>query len=349
MTSAIAWRWSVSGAASSDEHYEALAETWWSRRPSRHTPTRHRAGPHPGGVGRHARERLRGHGARGLLEVLRHPDHARRELLRLGHGRVPQRLHGGRGPGCTTASSPSASRSSATRGGAASARSASTRWWLGTTAPSLFAMPPTATSDLRRHQGGAREGGGEEPDHKHMSPRRTSRWSSEEQVLAAPIIAAARPLRLLPDHDGAAACHRMLARGRTVAPARCDPGEGLGLSVTSGEPYLKPGFAYHRLPRHAPGAQSAYEQAGITPKGPPTSPRCTTASRSRRSSTTRPRALCRGRGLALRGRGRAAIGGEVAVNPSAPQVVRAPDRRDRDAHALTEVCQQLWHRPARGR
>src|SRR2546422_8483847 len=101
-----------------------------------------------------------------------------------------------------------------------------------------------------------------------MSPKAHFQMEvSEEQVLAAPLICS--PLGLFdccPTTDGAAAavvCSRELARSLRPDAILV---KGLGLAVTSGEPYLKPGFAYTGFPATRQAAQSAYEQAGITPK-----------------------------------------------------------------------------------
>ena len=117
----------------------------------------------------------------------------------------------------------------------------------GTTAPSLFAMASTryfatysvgkealAKVAIKNHLNGT------------MSPKAHFRTTvTEEQVLGAPLICS--PLGLFdccPTTDGAAAvivCSR--ARASSL---RADPiwVKGLGLSVTAGDPYMKPGFAY---------------------------------------------------------------------------------------------------------
>src|SRR3989442_12749846 len=101
-----------------------------------------------------------------------------------------------------------------------------------------------------------------------MSPKAHFQMEvTEEQVLGAPLICS--PLGLFdccPTTDGAAAA--LICRADVARSIRPDPllVKGLGLAVTSGEPYLKPGFAYTSFPATRQPAQPAYDQAGITPK-----------------------------------------------------------------------------------
>src|SRR5262249_11923020 len=139
----------------------------------------------------------------------------------------------------------------------------------GTTAPSLFAMAANryfktygVTKDalakvaVKNHHNGT------------MSPKAHFQMEvTEEQVLAAPLICS--PLGLFdccPTTDGGAAATPR--RGEAAQECRPDPTlvRALGLAFPSGEPSLKPGFAYTGFPATRQAAKSAYEQAGITPK-----------------------------------------------------------------------------------
>src|SRR5262245_2897837 len=139
----------------------------------------------------------------------------------------------------------------------------------GTTAPSLFAMAANryfktygidkhtlAKVAMKNHHNGT------------MSPKAHFQMEvTEDQVLGAPLICS--PLGLFdccPTTDGAAAvivCRRELAKQFRADPIWL---KGVGLAVTSGEPYMKPGFAYTGFPATTQAAQSAYEQAGVTPQ-----------------------------------------------------------------------------------
>src|SRR5439155_24843372 len=92
--------------------------------------------------------------------------------------------------------------------------------------------------------------------------------------------------------------------------------KGLGLAVTSGEPYLKPGFAYTGFPATRQAAQSAYEQAGITAKDLDLAEvhDCFTITEILNYEDL---GLCPpGEGWRYGAEGRASSGGEVSVNPS---------------------------------
>jgi acetyl-CoA C-acetyltransferase len=218
----------------------------------------------------------------------------------------------------------------------------------GTTAPSLFAMAANryfktygvtkevlAKVAVKNHHNGT------------MSPKAHFQMEvSEEQVLAAPLICS--PLGLFdccPTTDGAAAaivCSREVARSLRPDAILV---KGLGLSVTSGEPYLKPGFAYTGFPATRQAAQSAYEQAGITPKDLDLAEvhDCFTITEILNYEDL---GLCaRGEGWRYVADGRAAIdGGEVAVNPSGGLKSFGHPIGATGVRMIYEVCQQLWHK-----
>jgi acetyl-CoA C-acetyltransferase len=179
-----------------------------------------------------------------------------------------------------------------------------------------------------------------------MSPKAHFQMEvTEEQVLGAPLICS--PLGLFdccPTTDGAAAavvCRREVAKALRPDPILV---KGLGLAVTSGEPYLKPGFAYTGFPATRHAARSAYEQAGITARDLDLAEvhDCFTITEILNYEDL---GLCGpGEGWRYVAEGRAAIGGEVPVNPSGGLKSFGHPIGATGVRMIYEVCQQLWHK-----
>jgi acetyl-CoA C-acetyltransferase len=218
----------------------------------------------------------------------------------------------------------------------------------GTTAPALFAM---AANRYFKAYGIGKEALAKVAVKNHhngtMSPKAHFQMEvTEEQVLGAPLICS--PLGLFdccPTTDGAAAA---IVCSREVAKAiRNDPilVKGLGLSITSGEPYLKPGFAYTGFPATRNAAESAYEQAGIRPDDLDLAEvhDCFTITEILNYEDL---GLCaRGEGARYVAEGRANIdGGAVAVNPSGGLKSFGHPIGATGVRMIYEVCQQLWHK-----
>src|SRR5215470_11004871 len=217
----------------------------------------------------------------------------------------------------------------------------------GTTAPSLFAMAANryfktygVTKDVlakvavKNHHNGT------------MSPKAHFQMEvSEDQVLGAPLICS--PLGLFdccPTTDGAAAvivCNRELARKFRPDPIWL---KGIGLAVTSGEPYMKPGFAYTGFPATTQAAQSAYEQAGVTPQDIDLAEvhDCFTITEILNYEDL---GFCkRGEGGHFVADGRASIGGELPVNPSGGLKSFGHPIGATGIRMIYEVCQHLWNK-----
>jgi acetyl-CoA C-acetyltransferase len=114
--------------------------------------------------------------------------------------------------------------------------------------------------------------------------------------------------------------------------------------VTSGEPYLKPGFAYTGFPATRHAARSAYEQAGITARDLDLAEvhDCFTITEILNYEDL---GLCGpGEGWRYVAEGRAAIGGEVPVNPSGGLKSFGHPIGATGVRMIYEVCQQLWHK-----
>jgi len=216
----------------------------------------------------------------------------------------------------------------------------------GTTAPSLFAM---AATRYMKTYGVSKEALAKVAVKNHhngtMSPKAHFQIEvTEEQVLKAPLICS--PLGLYdccPTTDGAAAA---IVCSREVAKAvRPDPlwVKGLGLAVTSGEPYLKPGFAYTGFPATTMAARSAYEQAGIGPQDLDLAEvhDCFTITEILNYEDL---GLCeRGEGWRYVTDGRAAIGGgAVPVNPSGGLKSFGHPIGATGIRMIWEVSQHLW-------
>src|SRR5215813_267864 len=168
----------------------------------------------------------------------------------------------------------------------------------------------------------------------------------EETVLTAPLLYS--PLGLFdccPTTDGAAAA--VVCRADLAKRIRPDPilVKGLGLAVTSGEPYLKPGFAYTGFPATRIAARSAYEQAGITAKDVDLAEvhDCFTITEILNYEDL---GFCgAGEGWRYVAEGRAAIdGGDVAVNPSGGLKSFGHPIGATGVRMIYEVCQQLWQK-----
>jgi acetyl-CoA C-acetyltransferase len=217
----------------------------------------------------------------------------------------------------------------------------------GTTAPSLFAMAANryfktygidkhalAKVAIKNHHNGT------------MSPKAHFQMEvTEEQVLKAPLICS--PLGLFdccPTTDGAAAaivCSRELAKQFRADPIWL---KGVGLAVTSGEPYMKPGFAYTAFPATTMAAQSAYEQAGVTAKDIDLAEvhDCFTITEILNYEDL---GFCkRGEGAHFVADGRASIGGELPVNPSGGLKSFGHPIGATGIRMIYEVCQHLWNK-----
>ncbi|HZP40894.1 MAG TPA: acetyl-CoA acetyltransferase [Candidatus Binatia bacterium] len=218
----------------------------------------------------------------------------------------------------------------------------------GTTAPSLFAM---AANRYFKTYGIGKEALAKVAvkNHHHgtMSPKAHFQMEvTEAQVLAAPLISS--PLGLFdccPTTDGAAAavvCRRDVAKQIRPDAIRV---KGLGLSVTSGEPYLKPGFGYTGFPATQRAARSAYEQAGIGVDDLDLAEvhDCFTITEILNYEDL---GLCApGEGWRYVAEGRASIGGGgVAVNPSGGLKSFGHPIGATGVRMIYEVCQQLWHK-----
>jgi acetyl-CoA C-acetyltransferase len=215
----------------------------------------------------------------------------------------------------------------------------------GTTAPSLFAMAANryfstygidkralAKVAMKNHHNGT------------MSPKAHFQMEvTEEQVLNAPMICS--PLGLFdccPTTDGAAAA--IICRADLAKSFRPDPlyVKGIGLAVTSGEPYLKPGFAYTGFPATAQAAQSAYEQAGMTVKDIDLV-ECHDCFTITEILNIEDLGLAkRGEGWRYVEEGRAAIGGEIPVNPSGGLKSFGHPIGATGIRMIYEVSQHLW-------
>jgi len=217
----------------------------------------------------------------------------------------------------------------------------------GTTAPSLFAMAANryfstygidkralAKVAMKNHHNGT------------MSPKAHFQMEvTEEQVLNAPMICS--PLGLFdccPTTDGAAAA--IICRADLAKSFRPDPlyVKGVGLAVTSGEPYLKPGFAYTGFPATAQAAQSAYEQAGVTAKDIDLV-ECHDCFTITEILNIEDLGLAkRGEGWRYVEEGRAAIGGEIPVNPSGGLKSFGHPIGATGIRMIYEVSQHLWNK-----
>jgi acetyl-CoA C-acetyltransferase len=217
----------------------------------------------------------------------------------------------------------------------------------GTTAPSLFAMAANryfstygidkralAKVAMKNHHNGT------------MSPKAHFQMEvTEEQVINAPMICS--PLGLFdccPTTDGAAAA--IICRADLAKSFRPDPiyVKGIGLAVTSGEPYLKPGFAYTGFPATAQAAQSAYEQAGMTVKDIDLI-ECHDCFTITEILNIEDLGLAnRGEGWRYVEEGRAAIGGEIPVNPSGGLKSFGHPIGATGIRMIYEVSQHLWNK-----
>jgi len=217
----------------------------------------------------------------------------------------------------------------------------------GTTAPSLFAMAANryfntygidkralAKVAIKNHHNGT------------MRPKAHFQMEvTEEQVLNAPLICS--PLGLFdccPTTDGAAAV--IICRADLAKSFRPDPllVKGVGLAVTSGEPYLQPGFAYTGFPATAQAAQSAYEQAGMTVKDIDLV-ECHDCFTITEILNYEDLGLCKkGEGWRYVEEGRASIGGEIPVNPSGGLKSFGHPIGATGIRMLYEVSQHLWNK-----
>jgi len=217
----------------------------------------------------------------------------------------------------------------------------------GTTAPSLFAMAANryfntfgidkralAKVAIKNHHNGT------------MSPKAHFQMEvTEDQVVNAPLICS--PLGLFdccPTTDGAAAA--IICRADLAKSFRPDPllVKGVGLAVTTGEPYLKPGFAYTGFPATAQAAQSAYEQAGMTVKDIDLV-ECHDCFTITEILNYEDLGLCKkGEGWKYVEEGRASIGGEIPVNPSGGLKSFGHPIGATGIRMIYEVAQHLWNK-----
>ncbi|NOT57695.1 MAG: acetyl-CoA acetyltransferase [Deltaproteobacteria bacterium] len=217
----------------------------------------------------------------------------------------------------------------------------------GTTAPSLFAMAANryfstygidkralAKVAMKNHHNGT------------MSPKAHFQMEvTEDQVINAPLICS--PLGLFdccPTTDGAAAA--IICRADIAKSFRPDAllVKGVGLAVTSGEPYLKPGFAYTGFPATAQAAQSAYEQSGMTVKDIDLV-ECHDCFTITEILNIEDLGLAKkGEGWRYVEEGRAAIGGEIPVNPSGGLKSFGHPIGATGIRMIYEVSQHLWNK-----
>ena len=217
----------------------------------------------------------------------------------------------------------------------------------GSTAPSLFAMAANryfktygidkttlAKVAIKNHHNGT------------LSPKAHFQMEvTADQVLSAPMICS--PLGLFdccPTTDGAAAviiCRAELAKSFHPDPLYV---QGIGLAVTSGEPYLKPGFAYTGFPATAQAAQSAYEQAGITAKDLDLV-ECHDCFTITEVLNYEDLGLCKkGEGWRYIEEGRSALDGEIPVNPSGGLKSFGHPIGATGVRMIYEVSQHLWNK-----
>ncbi|MDP3937054.1 MAG: acetyl-CoA acetyltransferase [Deltaproteobacteria bacterium] len=169
----------------------------------------------------------------------------------------------------------------------------------------------------------------------------------EETVLNAPLISS--PLGLFdccPTTDGAAAA--VICRTDIAKSFRDDYVlvKGLGLAVTSGAPYFKPGFEYDGFPATTLAARQAYEQAGI--KNPleeidlAETHDCFTITEILNYEDL---LFCeKGKGGRFIEEGHSAIGGKLPVNPSGGLKSSGHPIGGTGVRMIYEVTRQLQHR-----
>jgi acetyl-CoA C-acetyltransferase len=217
----------------------------------------------------------------------------------------------------------------------------------GTTAPTLFAL---AANRYFKTYGIGRDALAKVAMKNHhngtMSPKAHFQMEvTEEQVLRAPLICS--PLGLFdccPTTDGAAAvivCSKERAKRFRADPLAV---RGIGLAVTSGEPYLKPNFGYTGFPATTQAAQSAYRQAGVTAQDVDLAEvhDCFTITEILNYEDL---GFCaRGEGAHFVAEGRAAIGGEIPVNPSGGLKSFGHPVGATGIRMLYEVSQHLWNK-----
>src|SRR5436189_586364 len=225
-----------------------------------------RAGAHRGGVGGHRHVHLRRRRARRRAQALRPPHDAGAELLRLGHGRLPQRLPRGRRRAVRRrarrrlredarrrlrAPQPEPPRARLRRAGAARLRALR--------APLLRAV--------RRLQEDARRGGGQEPQERHEEPEGAFEDGGERGDGAgrAHDLQPPRSLRLLPDDRRRRGGGRLprgpgaILHGHAGVAPRDRARGGLGPALLQAELRLP------RLEATVRAAEQAYAQAKVTP------------------------------------------------------------------------------------
>ncbi len=217
----------------------------------------------------------------------------------------------------------------------------------GTTAPTLFAL---AANRYFRTYGIGKDALAKVAVKNHhngtLNPKAHFRMEvTEDQVLGAPLICS--PLGLFdccPTTDGAAAvivCRKDLAKQLRPDPLTV---RGIGLAVTSGEPYLKPNFAYTGFPATTLAAQSAYQQAGVAVGDIDLAEvhDCFTITEILNYEDL---GFCaRGEGARFVAEGRAAIGGELPVNPSGGLKSSGHPIGATGIRMIYEVSQHLWNK-----
>ena len=284
------------------------------RRGGRGPGRRGSSATHRGGVGGHGDVELRRRRARRRPQAARHADHPGAELLRVGHGRLPQRLPGRR-LGRVRRRPGGRVREDAGRQLGRPNRIHPVVDY-GERAPHVFALAANryfakygaskktlAKVAVKNHQNGL------------LSPKAHLDGDQRgDGAEGAADLQPARALRLLPD-DRWRRCGRRVSRrpGQEFhADSRSTQGDRargrLRPAVLQAEFRLRE-FAATRPPRQP---SQGRDHAPTTS----TSPRCTTASPSPRSSTTRTSILRSRRRRPFVEEGRAALGGEKPVNPS---------------------------------
>jgi acetyl-CoA C-acetyltransferase len=168
-----------------------------------------------------------------------------------------------------------------------------------------------------------------------------------DTVLGAPLISS--PLGLYdccPTTDGAAAA--VICRADLAKNFRDDYVlvKGLGLAVTSGAPYFKPGFEYDGFPATTLAAKQAYEQAGI--KDPleeidvAETHDCFTITEILNYEDL---LFCeKGKGGRFIEEGHSAIGGKLPVNPSGGLKSSGHPIGGTGIRMIYEITRQLQHR-----